>query len=267
MSDDSLLIIKNLNVTFYTHHGIIQANSHINLTLSYGQTLGIVGESGSGKSVSMMALARLLPQYSKVTGHMYFKNIALHTLSSRQFSQYRGKKILYLFQDPLAALNPYLRVGSQIVESIRFHQKVDKLSAKHLAIDLLNKVEIVNSEQTFSLYPHQCSGGMRQRITLALALACKPEILIADEPTSALDSITSTQIIQLLHQLKTRENLHIILISHDIGIVHRLCTHIAVFYKNQVVEYNTTESIMQRAQHPYTQHLLREMYFMREEKQ
>ncbi|NIZ18656.1 ABC transporter ATP-binding protein [Entomospira culicis] len=257
-----LLHIENLGVTFDTHHGLIHASHSVNLTLHAGDILGIVGESGSGKSVSMMAVARLLPSYAQTSGSILYKNIPIHQLNHQAFKAYRGKKILYLFQDPLTALNPYLRVGKQLIETIRLHQKVDKSTAQAIAEKLLAKVHLTQSDRVMRLYPHQCSGGMRQRILLALALACQPEILIADEPTSALDAITAAQIMQLLDQLRKEEGLSIILISHDLPIVQAICSHISVFYQGTIIESNTKEAIIGQPQAPYTQALLHAMHQM-----
>jgi ABC-type dipeptide/oligopeptide/nickel transport system ATPase component len=260
--EQALVEIENLSVVFQTHRGLIKASHDINIKLYRGQTMGIVGESGSGKSVSMMAYARLLPEYAHIGGSMRYQSVALEHLSDREFYPYRGKKILYLFQDPLSALNPYLRVGKQLYESICLHEKLSKEALHAEALHLLRKVDLDDGERILRLYPHQCSGGMRQRILLALALALKPEVLIADEPTSALDASSAAQIIQLLHTLQQRDKLSIILISHDLTTIKALAQRIAVFYQGTIVEQGQSSQILSKPSHPYTQKLLDAMHQM-----
>ncbi|NIZ46857.1 ABC transporter ATP-binding protein [Entomospira nematocerorum] len=258
-----LLAINNLSVTFETHHGRIQASHHVSLSINQQEIWGIVGESGSGKSVSMMAVTRLLPEYADVSGSILYKNIDLSVLSNRQFHPYRGRKILYLFQDPLTALNPYFRIKNQLYETIKLHHAhYDKDQISQHAHHLLEKVGFNETTRILHLYPHQCSGGMRQRILIALALACNPEILIADEPTSALDAISAAQIMRLLHTLQQTERLTLIIISHDISILCSIATHIAVFQKGTIIEQGSCKTLINAAQHTYTQQLLDAMHRM-----
>ncbi|NIZ40648.1 ABC transporter ATP-binding protein [Entomospira entomophila] len=258
-----LLVIDTLGVTFETNHGRIEASHHVNLSINPQEIWGIVGESGSGKSVSMMAVTRLLPEYASIDGSVSYRDVEISTLSNHAFHPYRGRKILYLFQDPLTALNPYFRIKNQLYETIKLHHpsfnQKERIQHAHL---LLEKVGFSETRRILHLYPHQCSGGMRQRILIALALACNPEILIADEPTSALDAISAAQVMQLLHTLQQTEQLTLIIISHDISILCSIATHIAVFQHGTIIEQGRCQTLINSAKHPYTRQLLDAMHRM-----
>lgn len=253
-----LLSVKNLSTEFPVKKGIVRAVEDVSFDVDQGQILAIVGESGSGKSVTSLSIMGLLAEPGHVAGgSMEFEGKDLATLSEKQYRELRGNDMAMIFQEPMTSLNPVYRVGNQIVEAIRTHEKVSKAEAKARAVDLLRKVGIPSPEARINDYPHQMSGGMRQRVMIAIALACEPKLLIADEPTTALDVTIQAQILELMMDLKEKLGMAIIMITHDLGIVARMCEKIAVMYAGKIVEYGTTDEIFYEPKHEYTKGLLR----------
>ncbi|MGH2115767.1 ABC transporter ATP-binding protein [Aerococcus urinaeequi] len=258
MHNDKILEVKNLKISFKTLNGVLSAIRDVSFSLKKGETLAIVGESGSGKSVSTKAITGLLAR--NVTniegGEILFKGQDLLKASKSDLTKIRGSEIAMIFQDPMTSLNPVMTVGMQIAEAVMAHTKVNKATAMRRAIDLMGKVEIKDPETKAYHYPHQFSGGMRQRIMIAMALACKPKILIADEPTTALDVSVQARIIELINQLKDEFDTSVIFITHDLGVVANVADRVAVMYAGRVVETGTTNEIFYHPQHPYTWGLL-----------
>lgn len=253
-----LLSVKNLSTEFPVKKGIVRAVEDVSFDVDQGEILAIVGESGSGKSVTSLSIMGLLAEPGHVAGgSLEFEGKDLATLSEKQYRELRGNDMAMIFQEPMTSLNPVYRVGNQIVEAIRTHEKVSKAEAKDRAVDLLRKVGIPSPEARINDYPHQMSGGMRQRVMIAIALACEPKLLIADEPTTALDVTIQAQILELMMDLKEKLGMAIIMITHDLGIVARMCEKIAVMYAGKIVEYGTTDEIFYEPKHEYTKGLLR----------
>jgi oligopeptide transport system ATP-binding protein len=251
-----LLRVQDLRVRFATGDGLVQAVAGVDLRLARGETLGLVGESGSGKSVLSLALLGLVPQ-GQVTGQIWFRGEELLAMSPARLRRLRGDRIAMIFQDPMTALNPYLRIGTQITEVLRLHQGLGRRAARERAIELLRDAGIAAPERRIDQYPHQFSGGMRQRALIAQGLACGPELLIADEPTSALDVTIQAQILDLI-RLRTRSlGTAVILITHDLGVVAAACDTLAVMYAGRIVERGPTGPVFQAPRHPYTQGLIR----------
>src|SRR6266446_2935330 len=254
---ERLLEVDNLSVHFQTVDGAVRAVDGVSFELERGKVLGIVGESGSGKSVTAMTLMGLTRDVnSRFGGEVRYKGKNLLELSDREMQDYRGAELGMIFQDPMTSLNPVYRIGEQIVEAIQAHDKVDKRNAKRRAIELLKQVGIPNPESRVDDFPHQFSGGMRQRAMIAIALSCNPDILIADEPTTALDVTIQAQIIELIDRLKDDFNSSVILITHDLGVVAEIADDIAVMYAGRIVEYGTKRQVFYDPQHPYTWGLL-----------
>ena len=259
---EPLLEVKNLRINFKTYAGLVQAVRGVDFTLSKGETLAIVGESGSGKSVTSNALMRLIPQPAGryEDGQILFEGKDLLKLSEREMESIRGNEIAMIFQDPMTALNPTMRVGKQIMEVILTHKKgVSKEAAKQRAIELLAEVGIPDPERRFKQYPHEFSGGMRQRVVIAIALAAEPKILIADEPTTALDVTIQAQILELMKKIQEKNGNAIIFITHDLGVVANVADRVAVMYAGQIVEYGSSHDIFYNPKHPYTWGLLGSM--------
>ena len=256
-----LLQVKNLAVSFSTYRGKVKAVRDVSFSVDEGKTIGIVGESGCGKSVTSHAIMGLLPrENSKIEhGQITFNDRNITDLSEKEMNRLRGNEIAMIFQDPMTSLNPVLTIGTQIQESLFLHKKLTKQQARQRAIELLNLVGIPSAEMRLDDYPHQFSGGMRQRVMIAMALSCEPKLLIADEPTTALDVTVQAQILDLLKQLQRKTNTAIVLISHDLGVIANLCDDIAVMYAGQIVEYGSTEDIFYNAHHPYTKGLLKSL--------
>lgn len=256
-----LLQVKNLAVSFSTYRGKVKAVRDVSFSVDEGKTIGIVGESGCGKSVTSHAIMGLLPrENSKIEhGQIIFNDRNITDLSEKEMNRLRGNEIAMIFQDPMTSLNPVLTIGTQIQESLFLHKKLTKQQARQRAIELLNLVGIPSAEMRLDDYPHQFSGGMRQRVMIAMALSCEPKLLIADEPTTALDVTVQAQILDLLKQLQRKTNTAIILISHDLGVIANLCDDIAVMYAGQIVEYGSAEDIFYNAHHPYTKGLLKSL--------
>ncbi|UFU01339.1 ABC transporter ATP-binding protein [Radiobacillus kanasensis] len=258
---DKILEVKNLKVSFNTYGGEVQAVRGVNFDLRKGETLAIVGESGSGKSVTTKALMRLVPKPHGFIkeGEILFEGQDLVKKSEKQMQKIRGKDISMIFQDPMTSLNPTMKVGSQIMESLIKHQKMGKSQAKKRAIELLDLVQIPNPESRIDQYPHQFSGGMRQRVVIAIALACNPKVLIADEPTTALDVTIQAQILELMKDIQKKTETSIIFITHDLGVVANVADRVAVMYAGKIVEVGTTDEVFYNPKHPYTWGLLGSM--------
>ena len=254
---EKLLSVEDLNVTFSTRRGLVKAVNHLSFSLGKGETLGIVGESGSGKSVSMNAVMGLVRDSNvNISGSVKFNGIDLLTQSDDQMRAIRGKEIAMVFQDPMTALTPVYTVGWHIIEQIRLHTTMSKEDAKKRAIEILDEVGIPDAKRRVDQYPHEFSGGMRQRAIIAMALALNPSLLIADEPTTALDVTIQAQILDLLKQLQKTHNSSIIIITHDMGVVSEIADEVLVMYAGRMVERATKESLFAKPQHPYTQGLM-----------
>ncbi len=253
-----LLDVRNLNVKFRTLGGLLHAVRGIDFYMHEGETLGIVGESGCGKSATAKALIQLNPRYStEFTGEILYRDENLLSFSERKMQSVRGKEIGMIFQDPMTSLNPTLRVGRQVMEGyLRHFPKTPQKTARRIALDTLAKVGIPHPEERFEAYPHTLSGGMRQRAMIALALACQPKILLADEPTTALDVTIQAQILDLLKQIQQETGTSILLITHDMSVVAKMCDRVIVMYAGQIVECASVDEIFASPQHPYTQRLL-----------
>ncbi|GAB4117063.1 MAG: ABC transporter ATP-binding protein [Candidatus Caldatribacteriota bacterium] len=253
----TLLEIKNLKTHFFTHEGIVKAVDGVSLKVDRGKTLGIVGESGSGKSVTALSILRLIPQPPGkiIGGEIYFEGQDLLKLDNKEIRKIRGKKISMIFQEPMTSLDPVFTIGHEIIETIQLHQGLNKKEAKEKALEILKIVGIPDVEKRIDSYPHELSGGMRQRVMIAMALSCHPTLLIADEPTTALDVTIQAQIIKLINDLKNRFHTSVILITHDLGVIAEMCDYVAVMYAGQVVEYAEVFTLFEKSLHPYTQAL------------
>jgi oligopeptide transport system ATP-binding protein len=252
-----VLQVRDLKTQFFTDDGVVQAVDGVSFDLHPGETLGIVGESGSGKSVTALSILRLVQDPGRiVSGQILFKGSDIVTMPEEEVREIRGRDIAMIFQDPLSSLNPVLKVGFQIEETIEAHKKVANKQALSQAVDLLKRVRIPAAQQRVSDYPHQFSGGMRQRVMIAMGLANQPSILIADEPTTALDVTVQAQILELLRDLNQQLNTAIILITHNMGVVAGLCQRVAVMYAGRIVEEGPVREIFHNPQHPYTWSLL-----------
>lgn len=254
-----VLSVQDLHVSFTTYGGEVKAVRGVSFDLHKGETLAIVGESGCGKSVTSQSIMRLIPNPpGKVTGgRILFKGRDLLKVTEPRMRKVRGADISMIFQDPMTALNPTLTIGEQIMEGILQHNDVSKKEAKQKAIDMLKLVSIPNPEERLKQYPHQFSGGMRQRIVIAMSLVCEPDVLIADEPTTALDVTIQAQILELFKEIQKKTGVSIILITHDLGVVAQVADRIAVMYAGKIVEEGNRREIFYHSQHPYTQGLLR----------
>ena len=257
---DPLLEVRDLKVSFRTEDGLVKAVDGVSFTIGEGEVLGIVGESGSGKSVTMLTVARLINDPNAVfEGQVLYKGRNLMELSEKEMRDVRGVEIAMIFQDPMASLNPVYRIGWQIEEQIRAHMPVSKREAGQRAVELLAAVGIPHPEQRVNDYPHQFSGGMRQRAMIALALSCDPDLLIADEPTTALDVTIQAQILELIQQLRHEFRSAVVLITHDMGVIAEVAEHMLVMYAGRIVEQGTTHELFHDPQHPYTWGLLGSM--------
>src|SRR5680860_357568 len=251
-----ILEIKELKIGFTTDEAFIQAVDGVSLQINEGETLGLVGESGCGKSVTALSMMRLLSEKTTISGEIYFMGEDILAKSEKEMEKIRGDKVSMIFQDPMTSLNPVLTIAEQIGEVIRYHQGGTKKEIKQRAIDLMNMAKIPDGERRIEEYPHQMSGGIRQRIMIAMALACNPELLIADEPTTALDVTVQAQILALIRELQQKLNTAVLLITHDLGVIAQVADRVAVMYAGQIVEYAEVEEIFASPKHPYTVGLL-----------
>ncbi|MCQ9122077.1 oligopeptide ABC transporter ATP-binding protein OppD [Rodentibacter pneumotropicus] len=247
-----LLDVQNLYVNFHTPDGIVTAVNDLNFTLDAGQTLGIVGESGSGKSQTAFALMGLLAQNGKVSGSAIFDGTQLVNLPTAQLNKIRAEQIAMIFQDPMTSLNPYMKIGEQLMEVLMLHKSYDKQTAFNESVKMLDAVKMPEAKKRMGMYPHEFSGGMRQRVMIAMALLCRPKLLIADEPTTALDVTVQAQIMTLLNELKREFNTAIIMITHDLGVVAGICDKVLVMYAGRTMEYGNAEQIFYHPTHPYS---------------
>ncbi len=255
---DALLSVRNLVTEFRTDGGVLRAVDDVSFDIPAGATVAVVGESGCGKSVTSLSILRLIQPPGRIaSGQVLFEGRDLVTLPEREMRAVRGARIAMIFQEPMSSLNPVYTVGDQIIESLVIHQKRSKRDAWNRAVELLGLVGIPSPETRAKAYPHQLSGGMRQRVMIAIALACEPKLLIADEPTTALDVTIQAQILELLASLRTRLGMAVMLITHDLGLVAEFAEQVVVMYAGRVVERATVKQLFRSPQHPYTRGLLR----------
>ncbi|KAB8038809.1 ATP-binding cassette domain-containing protein [Silvanigrella paludirubra] len=258
MKDETVLAVENLVTSFKVSGREINAVDNCSFTVKKGKTLGIVGESGCGKSVTSLSLMRLIPNPPGkiVSGNIIFENKNLLTLSEKEMRSVRGNKISMIFQEPMTSLNPVYTIGNQIAEVFTLHKRATRKEARDLSIEMLKLVRIPSPEKRIDDYPHQLSGGMRQRVMIAIALACKPSLLIADEPTTALDVTIQAQILALMNNLQKETGMSTILITHDLGVVAETCDDVVVMYAGKIVEKSSTKELFENPKHPYTIGLL-----------
>ncbi|QAT50068.1 ABC transporter ATP-binding protein [Caproiciproducens sp. NJN-50] len=254
MKNEALLEVKNLRTYFHTDAGIVKSVDDVSFRVEKGKTLGIVGESGCGKSITSLSVMRLIetPPGKIEGGEILFEGENLLDKTEDEMRQIRGKKIAMIFQEPMTSLNPVYTVGKQITEALLLHEKISKREAKARAVEMLKLVRIPLPEKRFYEYPHQLSGGMRQRVMIAMALSCNPQLLICDEPTTALDVTIQAQILELINELKEKTGSSIIMITHDLGVISEVADDVMVMYAGKVVEQATTDEIFERPLHPYT---------------
>ncbi|HKP36469.1 MAG TPA: ABC transporter ATP-binding protein [Pyrinomonadaceae bacterium] len=257
-TNGNLLSVKELRTSFATEDGTVKAVDGISFELKEGETLGIVGESGSGKSVANLSIMRLIPDPpGKVSGSIVFRGRDILKLSKQEVRAVRGKRIAMIFQDPMTSLNPFMRVSRQLMEVTELHLGHNAQQARAHAIEMLEHVGIPDAKERMDSYPHEFSGGMRQRVMIAMALSCKPELLIADEPTTALDVTIQAQILELIKRLKSETAASVILITHDLGVVAGMTDHVIVMYAGKIFEQATTTELFARPANPYTRGLLK----------
>ena len=255
---ERLIEVKGLRVQFATEDGIVRAVDGVDFELDRGQVLGIVGESGSGKSVTAMTLLGLTrDRNTRFEGEVLYKGRNVLAMNEDELQEVRGNEMSMIFQDPMTSLNPVYSIGAQICEAIQVHDRADKATARRRAIDLLKQVGIPNADSRVDNYPHQLSGGMRQRAMIALAISCKPSLLIADEPTTALDVTVQAQILELIAHLRDETGCSFVLVTHDLGVAAQIADRIAVLYAGRLAEVGTSASVLGTAAHPYTEGLLR----------
>jgi oligopeptide/dipeptide ABC transporter ATP-binding protein len=253
----ALLAVRDLRVSYGTAAGALHAVNGVNLDLAPGEFLGVVGESGSGKSQLLLALLGLNAPGARVAGSIRYRGQELVGAGHRTLEGVRGARIAMIFQDPMTALNPYLTIGTQLTEGLRHHQGVSRVAARRRARELLGAVHIAEPERRMAQHPHELSGGMRQRIVIAMALICEPDILLADEPTTALDVTVQAQILALLRELRTRTRAAIVLVTHDLGVIAETADRVLVMYAGRVVEQGGVQRLFKQARHPYTEALQR----------
>jgi len=254
---ETLIEVKNLKTYFFTHEGTVKAVDGVSFKIKQGETLGIVGESGSGKSVTALSVMRLIPHPPGkiVNGEIYFEGKNLLKLNEKEIREVRGKKISMIFQEPMTSLDPVFTIGHEIMEAIQLHQGLNKEEARKKAIEILKIVGIPDVEKRINNYPHELSGGMRQRVMIAMALSCNPTLLIADEPTTALDVTIQAQILRLINDLKDKFGASVMLITHNLGVIAEMCDYVAVMYAGHVVEYTDVNTLFHNSLHPYTKGL------------
>jgi oligopeptide transport system ATP-binding protein len=252
----ALLEVRDLRVQFETPEGVVQAVNGIDFQVESGETLAIVGESGAGKSQLVMAIMGLLAENGSASGEADFKGRDLMKMPPKELNKIRGREIAMIFQDPMTSLNPFLTIEKQMTEVVMHHQGLRKQEARAHAVEMLRAVRIPDPEERVKQYPHEYSGGMRQRVMIAMGLLCEPDLLIADEPSTALDVTVQAQITQLVGELRDKSNMSVILITHDLAVVAEVCDRIIVMYAGEMVETGTVDDIFYRPRHPYTQGLL-----------
>ena len=252
----ALLEVSGLEVEFDTPEGVVRAVSNLDFRLEEGETLAIVGESGAGKSQMMMAIMGLLAENGRARGRALYRGADLLAMSAKELNAVRGNKIAMIFQDPMTSLNPYMTIEQQMTEVVMHHQHLKRDEARGHAVEMLRAVRIPDAEERIRQYPHEYSGGMRQRVMIAMGLLCEPDLLIADEPSTALDVTVQAQITQLIRELREQAGMSIILITHDLAVVADIAERVMVMYAGEVVEYGTAEDIFYNPQHPYTRGLL-----------
>lgn len=252
----AFLDVRDLRVTFATQDGEVTAVNDLNFTLRAGETLGIVGESGSGKSQTAFALMGLLAGNGRIDGSAMFNGREILNLPEKQLNKLRAEQISMIFQDPMTSLNPYMRVGDQLMEVLQLHKRISKHDAFTKSVHMLDAVKMPEARKRMRMYPHEFSGGMRQRVMIAMALLCRPKLLIADEPTTALDVTVQAQIMNLLNELKREFNTAIIMITHDLGVVAGICDRVLVMYAGRTMEYGKARDVFYRPSHPYSIGLL-----------
>lgn len=253
----SLLDVKDLRVEFTTQDGIVTAVNDLNFSLNQGETLGIVGESGSGKSQTVFAIMGLLAKNGIIRGSAKFEGKEILNLPEKALNKVRAEQIAMIFQDPMTSLNPYMKVSEQLMEVLMLHKGMGKAEAFEESVRMLEAVKIPEARKRITMYPHEFSGGMRQRVMIAMALLCRPKLLIADEPTTALDVTVQAQIMDLLNELKKEFNTAIIMITHDLGVVAGSCDKVLVMYAGRTMEYGTVDEIFYQPSHPYSEGLLK----------
>ena len=253
-----LLEVRDLSIHFFTEEGVIQAVENVSFEIYSGEILGLVGESGCGKSVTGLSLLRLIPipPGRIVNGDILFDGRSLLPLEEKEMERVRGNDISMIFQEPMTSLNPVFTIGDQIMEAIILHQGLDKKAAREKAIEMLDRVRIPSPDKTIDSYPHQLSGGMRQRAMIAMALSCQPKLLIADEPTTALDVTIQAQVLQLLKEIQREMEMSVMLITHDLGVVSEIADRVAVMYAGRIFEYGPIEAIFGKMRNPYTRGLM-----------
>lgn len=264
--NDSILTVEDLNVVFHTKYGRAQAVSNVNFSLKRGEKLGVVGESGSGKSVTSKSIIRLLMSPpAEISGKILLDGVDLLTLSEKEMSSYRGNRISMIFQEPMVSLNPLYTIENQMMEILLRHEKISKKQAREKVLHMLKTVEIPSPETRLRQYPFELSGGMRQRIMIAMSLLCSPEILIADEPTTALDVTIQAQILDLLNELNKTFHTSIIMITHDLGVIAEMADRVAVMYAGRIVEMAPVGALFEKPLHPYTEGLLHSIPGMKDD--
>lgn len=252
-----LLEVKDLKTYFYTDEGVVKSVDGVSFSVDKGETLGVVGESGCGKSITSMSIMQLIGKPGKiVNGEIDFKGENLLNKSKEEMRKIRGKEIAMIFQEPMTSLNPVYTVGQQIMEAVLIHEDMTKEQARERAIQMLDLVKIPDAEKRLNSYPHEFSGGMRQRVMIAMALSCNPEFLICDEPTTALDVTIQAQILNLINELKEKTGTAVMMITHDLGVISEVADNVMVMYAGQVVEYTDVDTVFEKPLHPYTQGLI-----------
>ena len=258
-SNEATLVVEGLKTSFYTDDGIVRSVDGVDFVVPKGKTLGLVGESGGGKSITALSILQLIPTPpGKIeAGKIIFQGKDLLTLSEKELQKIRGNRISMIFQEPMTSLNPVFTVGNQLAEAVKLHQGLDDKAAMNKAIEMLQLVGIPSPDKRVEQYPFELSGGMRQRVMIAMALSCKPDLLIADEPTTALDVTIQAQILDLLKKLQQEMGTSIIMITHDLGVVAETCDQVAVMYAGKIVEYGSADDLLMGPKHPYTEGLLK----------